>query len=81
MGAGDDLAAVGSYVDAGDGLVVPAQLIGEDEGVAGAGVELDIVLARDGDGLAVSGEGVVGDGAVKEVVDFGSGHLGELFVQ
>ena len=28
----------------------------------------------DGDGVAVGGEGVVGDGAVEEVVDFGRCH-------
>ena len=42
--------------------------------VVGAMVEIDVVVAGDGEGRAVGGEGVVGYGGVEEVVDFWGGH-------
>jgi hypothetical protein len=52
------------------------QLIFEGKLVARALVQLDVVLACDGEGLSVSGEGVVGNRVVEEVVNFGAGHAG-----
>lgn len=63
------MAAAGGNVDAGDGLFMAAQLVGGHKGVAGAGVEGDGGVAGNGEGVAVGGEGMVGDGAVEEMVD------------
>ena len=72
--AGDNLARVGGNVDAGNELVVTAQLIFQSEAGAIGRVQLDCVVASDGESLAVGREGVVGDGMVEEVVDLRSGH-------
>jgi len=76
--AGYNAAAVGCDVDAGDELVVSAKLVLQAELVALLRVELDIVGAGDGKGVAVGGERVVGNWSVEEVVDFGRGHVGCL---
>lgn len=74
--AGHDTAAVRGDIDTGDELIVAAELILEAELVALLGVELDIVGAGDGEGVAVGGEGVVGNGRMEQVVHFGRGHVG-----
>ena len=74
--AGHDALAVRGDVDAGDQLVVAAELILKAELVALLGVQLDIVGAGDGESVAVGGEGVVGDRRMEEVVHFGRGHVG-----
>lgn len=51
-----------------------SKLIFESEFVAGSGVELDIVVFGDCQGLPVGGEGVIGNGVMEEVVDFWSSH-------
>jgi hypothetical protein len=48
----------------------------QTELVALLGVELDVVGAGDGEGVAVGREGVVGNGCVEQVVHFGRGHVG-----
>ena len=50
------------------------ELILQCEFVAGAGVELDVVVSCYGLVFAVCGEGVVRNWVVEEVVDFGWGH-------
>lgn len=74
--AGDNAATVRGDVDAGDQLVVSAELILEAELVALLGVELDVVGTGDGEGAAVGREGVIGNGCVEQVVHFGRGHVG-----
>lgn len=76
LGAGHDTPGVGGDVDRGDGFVVTNKLVDRGESLSGALVKLDLVLAGDGELLAVGGEGVVGDGLVEEEVGFGSGHGG-----
>lgn len=41
-------------------------------------IQVDNVLLCNGEELLVCGEGMVGDGPVEEVVDFGGGHFGKL---
>lgn len=72
--AGHNAAAVRGDVDAGNELVMATELILQAVLVSLLGVQLDVVGAGDGEGAAVGREGVVGDGSVEEVVDFGSGH-------
>jgi hypothetical protein len=69
-----NLAAVGRNVNTRDSLVVASQLVLQLELTAAALVELDVVVAGYGEGLAVGGEGVVRDGMVEEVVHFWRGH-------
>lgn len=74
--AGHDAAGAGGDVDARDGLVVAAELVGQLEAVATvAAVELDVRVPADGQCVPVRGEGVVRDRGVEEVVGFwGAGH-------
>jgi hypothetical protein len=74
--ASDDHAAVGSDVNACDGLVVAFELVFEGEAAACSSVELDIVVAGYSEGGVVGGEGVIGDGAVEKMVNFRRGHGG-----
>jgi len=57
-----------------------AEFVDEFELLGGPCVEFYVVLAGYGEGSAVSGEGVVGDGGVEEMVDFWGGHLGVCYV-
>ena len=75
MRASDDAPAVGSNVHAGDGFVVPFQLVLELEGIAHLPVELDGRVPSYGKGLVVRRERVVGNGVVEQVVDFGGSHV------
>lgn len=50
------------------------ELILELEGIADSAVKLDLGIAGNGQGLAISRERVVGDGVVEEMVDLGSSH-------
>lgn len=72
--AGDNLARVGSNVDAGDELVVTAQLVVQGETGAIGRVQLDRVVSSDGKCLAVGRERVIGDWVVEEMVDLRGGH-------
>jgi len=69
-----DLAGIRRNVDTRDRLVVPRQLILQLKASARPRVQVDVVLAGDGERLAVGGEGVVRDGVVEEVVHFWGGH-------
>jgi hypothetical protein len=53
---------------------VPRKLVFKLEALPRLGVELDVGLFGDGQSASVGGEGVVFDGAVEEVVDFGGSH-------
>lgn len=72
--AGDNLARVGSDIDAGDKLVVATQLVVQGEAGAIGRVQLDRVISSNGERFAVGSEGVVGDWVVEEVMNLGSGH-------
>lgn len=50
------------------------QLLLELESISDPAVQLDIVLSRNGQGLAVLRERMVRNGVVEEVVDFGRSH-------
>lgn len=52
-----------------------AKGVGEGEVVTLRGVELDGVVAGDGQSGVVLREGMVADGRVEEVVDAGRGHV------
>jgi hypothetical protein len=72
--AGHDLARVGSDIYPRDRFVVSSQLVLELEPAALPRVQINIVVAGYGEGLAVGGEGMVRNRVVKEVVDFGGDH-------
>ena len=72
--AGDNLARVGGNVDAGNELVVAAQLVVEGEARGIGRVQLDRVVSGNSECLAISREGVVRDWVVEEVVYLRSGH-------
>lgn len=55
------------------------ELILQPVGVASLAVQLDVGIASNSQGLVVSGEGVVGDWAVEEMVNLGAGHFCMLF--
>lgn len=71
----DDAAAVRCDVNARHKLVVAAKLILELEARSGGAVELDVVVAGDGESIAVGREGVVADGCVEEVMHLRSRHF------
>ena len=72
--ASHDHAAVRSNINACDGLIVAFQLIFEGEAIARVAVQFDIIVSCYSERLTVGREGVVGNGVVEEMVDFGSGH-------
>lgn len=51
------------------------ELILQLKGISNSVVKLDGRVPRNGEGLAVGRERVVGDRAVEKVVDFGSSHF------
>ena len=69
-----DPATLRRNVDSSDSLVVTTKLVYELEVIARLAVQLDVVVAGDSDSLAITGEGVVGNGSVEEVVNFWAGH-------
>jgi hypothetical protein len=71
-----NLPRIGRNIHTGNRLVVPRQLILELVPAARLLEEVDVVLAGYGERLAVGREGVVRNGMVEEVVDFGAGHDG-----
>jgi hypothetical protein len=74
--ASHNLAGVRCNVYTGNRLVVTCQLILELISAASLLEQVDVVLAGYGKRLAVGGEGMVRNGMVEEVVDFGAGHDG-----
>ena len=64
-----------SDVYSSDCLVMTFQFIFEHEFGPGSAVELDVVVSSDCECLTVCREGVVGDGVVEEMVDFGARHV------
>jgi hypothetical protein len=72
--ARDNLPGVGRNIHTGNRLVMPRQLILELVPAARLLEEVDVVLAGYGERLAVGREGMVRNGMVEEVVDFGAGH-------
>ena len=74
LGAGDNATTVRSNVNAGDGLVVALELVLQLEGIANLAIELDGGVSGNGQRLMVRREGMVSDGAVEKMVNFGSGH-------
>jgi hypothetical protein len=75
LGACYNLARVGSNVNSSDQLIMPAQLVLELKARASTRIELDIIVAGNGQSLAVGREGMIGNGVVEEVVDFGRCHV------
>ena len=73
-----DHAAIWSNINTRDSLVMAFQFVLEVEFGPAFVVELDIVVSSDGQGLPVSGEGMVRDGMVEEMVDFWARHLAVL---
>jgi hypothetical protein len=53
------------------------KLVFELEASTGLGIEFDIGLFSNGQSAAIGGEGMVLDGAVEEVVDFGRSHCSD----
>lgn len=72
-----DLAGIWCDIHTGDSLVMPNQLILKLEGTARFGIQFDIVVSSYCERLTVGGEGVVRDGMVKELLDFGGRHYFE----
>lgn len=56
-------------------LIVSLQLILELPSVPGPSIELNASVPCDSQGIFVGREGMVGDGIVEEMVNFGSGHV------
>ena len=71
----NNAARVRCNVDTRDQLIVALQLVLELEGIADLAIQLDGRIPGNRNGLAISGEGMVGDGVVEEMVDFGSSHF------
>ncbi len=80
LGTGDDAAGAGSDVDTGDGLVVTLELVLQLEGRTNSSIEFDRRILGNGESVAIGREGVVGNGAVEELVNFGSSHRGLMVV-
>jgi hypothetical protein len=74
LGACHDHAARRSNVDASDRLIVTFELIFQHQLITRSLVEVNIIVASHSQGLPVSGEGMVGNGAMEEVVDLGARH-------
>lgn len=74
--ASDNHATVGGNVNTSHGLVMALEFILEDKFGSGFLVELDIVVSCNSKGLAIGGEGMVGNRVVKEVMNFGTRHGG-----
>lgn len=72
--ASHNLARVWCNVHARDCLVVTRELILELVSAAALLEDVDIVLTCDSKRLAISGEGVIRNWRVKEMVDFGASH-------
>lgn len=62
-------------INTSDGLVVTFQFILELELMPCSTIQLNTGISGDSQRLPVSGEGMVGDGVVEKVVDFGAGHF------
>ncbi len=73
--ARDNATTVGSNVDTGDSLIVPLELILQLKGIAHLAIELNARVASDSEGGLVSREGVIGNGAMEQMVNFGTCHL------
>jgi len=67
-------AAMRRNIDTGHRLVMAFEFILEREFRAGSVIQFDIVVSCNGQRLSICGEGMVGDGMMEEVVDFGSRH-------
>jgi hypothetical protein len=74
LGAGYNLSRVRSNVHTRDCLVMASQFILKLEPAALSRIQVNIVLARNSQRLAIGGKRVVRNWVVEEVVDFGSGH-------
>lgn len=77
MGASDDHAGIGSNIDTSHGLVMALQLILQCEIGAGSVVEFHHIVPSHSERLSISGEGVVCDWVVEEVVNFWARHNDE----
>ena len=69
-----DHAAMRSYINASDGLVMSLELILKCKLAARPIVKLDVIVSGDCKCLPVSREGMVGDGMVEEMMDFWASH-------
>lgn len=74
LGARHNATRVGGNIHTCNGLVMALQLFLELEGIADLAIQLNIVVACDGQGLVVRGEGVVRNGVVEEMMNLWSGH-------
>ena len=75
---GDDASRVGRNVYTGDRLVVSLELILQSKSLFSPAVELNGRVASDGQRLTIGREGVVGDGVVEKMVNFGRRHGGQI---
>ena len=75
--ASHDLASPRGNINTRDRLIMTGQFILQLEATARLCVQVNIVLTSYSERLAVGGEGMVRNGVVEEVVDFGAGHGGE----
>lgn len=73
--AGHNSSRTQSNINAGDHLVMSLQLILELKSIASSSIKLNVGVSCHGQRLLVGREGVVGDGVVEEVVNFGSCHF------
>lgn len=76
LGASDNHATVGGDINTSHSLVMALEFILEDKFGSGFLVELDIVVSCNSKGLAIGGEGMVGNRVVKKVMNFRTRHIG-----
>lgn len=79
--ASNNHATVGSYINASHSLVMALELVLEYKLGAGLLVQFDIVVSCNRKGLAVGGEGMIGNRVVEKMVDFRTRHDGRCWLR
>jgi hypothetical protein len=75
LGARHNHATIRGNVDSSNGLIMSLEFVLKCEIASGPAVELDIDVPSNRECLPVSGEGVVGDWVVEQVVNFWISHV------
>ena len=78
LGTGHNSPAVQRNIDTRDQFIMTLQLVLELESTSCSSVKLDSGVSGNGESLLVSGEGMIRDWMVKEVMDFWRVHFEDL---